>query len=75
MALPKTLDYVTHLKKLKKDLINSTSPPINKKFKKMEQTYYPTKNQLRLLDLCGYKGYNKPPTFNYSTEVNQFIDD
>jgi hypothetical protein len=36
MAPPKTPNYVTLLKKLKKDLIDSTSPPVNKKFKKME---------------------------------------
>jgi hypothetical protein len=75
MALPKTSDYVTHLKNLKKDLIDSTSPHVNKKFKKMEQTCYPTENQLPFLDLCGYKGYNKLPAFDYSTEANQFVDD
>jgi hypothetical protein len=70
MALPKTPDNITFLKILKKDLIDSTSSPINKKFKKMEHTCYPTENQLCLLNLCGYKGYNKPPTFGYSTEAN-----
>jgi hypothetical protein len=34
MAPPKTLDYATMFQKLKKDLINSTSPLLNKKQKK-----------------------------------------
>jgi hypothetical protein len=70
MALPKTSNYVTHLKKLKKDFIDSTSSPINMKFKKMEQTCCPTEDQLHILNLCGYKGYNKPLAFDYSIEAN-----
>jgi hypothetical protein len=70
MAPPKTPEYVTLSKKLKKDFIDSTSPCVNKKFKKMEHTCYPIENQLCLLHLCGYKGYNKLPAFGDSTEAN-----
>jgi hypothetical protein len=51
MASPKTLDYASLLKILKKDLfdytpslVDNTPSPINKKFKKMKYTYYLNKN-------------------------------
>jgi hypothetical protein len=52
MAPPKIANCGTLLKKLKKELIESTLVPIDKKTKNDQQTYYPTDNQLQLLDVC-----------------------
>ncbi len=73
MAPPKTPDYATMLKKLNKDLTDSTAPPLDKKQKKTKQTFYPTESQLCLLDVCGYKGYNEHLAFDSSSEANQFV--
>jgi hypothetical protein len=74
MAPPKTADYGALLKKLKKELIESTLASIDKKAKKDQETYYPTDSQLQLLDVCGYKGYIVPLAFRSSIEANQFVD-
>ncbi len=74
MAPPKTADYAALLKKLKKELIESTLASIDKKPKKDQETYYPTASQLQLLDVCGYKGYVVPLAFRSSIEANQFVD-
>jgi hypothetical protein len=52
MPPPKIANYGTLLKKLKKELVKSTLAPIDKKTKQDQQTYYPTNNQLQLLDVC-----------------------
>jgi len=44
MIPPKTIDYVALLKKLKKELVESTLTLIDKKQRKDQQTYYPTDN-------------------------------
>jgi hypothetical protein len=71
--LPKA-NYITLLKKLKKDFIESTLSPLDKNSKKDHQTYCLIDSQLCLLDVYEYKGYNDPPTFASSMEVNQFVD-
>jgi hypothetical protein len=70
----KTIDYGALFKKLKKELIKFTHVSIDKKPKKDQQTYYLTNNQLQLLDVCSYKGYNVPHAFTSSMEANQFVD-
>jgi hypothetical protein len=47
---------------------------LDKEPKRDEQTYFPTQSQLWLLDVCGYKEYNKPPSINSSIEVYQFVN-
>jgi hypothetical protein len=73
MAPPKTADYGALLKKLKKELIESTLASIDKKAKKDQKTYYPTDSQLQPLDVCGYKGYIVPLAFRSSIEANRFV--
>jgi hypothetical protein len=48
--------------------------PLLIKKNKRKQTSYPTESQLRLLDVCGYKGYNEPLAFESSSEANRFVD-
>jgi hypothetical protein len=60
--------------KLKQDLVDSTPSPIDKKPRKDEQTCFLTESQLRLLDVCGYKGYSAPISFAFSMEANRFVD-
>jgi len=33
-------------------------------------SYFYQKSQFYLLDVCNYKGYNKPPRFDFSSEAN-----
>ncbi len=51
MAPLKTTNYGALFKKLKKELVESTPMPINKKPKKDEQIYYLTNSQLWFLDV------------------------
>jgi hypothetical protein len=44
MAPLKTPNYATIFKKFRKDLINSTPPPFNKKQKETRQIFFPTKS-------------------------------
>jgi hypothetical protein len=74
MSASKVIDYAALLKKLKHELINYSPPPIDRRPRNDAQTFYPTDTQLRLLDVCGYKGYNEPPGFASSTEANQLVD-
>jgi hypothetical protein len=74
MAPLKTANYGALFKKLRKELVESTLMPIDKKPKKDEQIYYLTNSQLWFLDVCDYKRYNVPPMFTFPMEVNQFMD-
>jgi hypothetical protein len=66
----KTVDYGALFNKLKKELIKFTHVSIEKKPKKDQQTYYLMNNQLQLLDVYSYKGYNVPPAFMSSMDTN-----
>jgi hypothetical protein len=69
MAPPKIADYGALLKKLKKELIESTLVSIDKKAKEDRQTYYQTDSQFQLLNVCGYKGYIGPLVFHRSESI------
>jgi hypothetical protein len=64
VAPPKITDYVVLQKKLKHDLVNSTPSLLDQKTKKDEQTYFIIEKQLCFLNVCDYKEYNKPSSFN-----------
>ena len=61
-----------HIDKLKVDLPESEPEP-KKKHRSSTTSFYPTKAQNRLLDVCGYKNFVNPPAFNTIKEANAFI--
>jgi hypothetical protein len=69
MAPPKIADCGALLKKLKKELIESTLASIDKKAKKHQHTYYQSDSQFQLLNVCGYKGYIVLLVFHRSESI------
>jgi hypothetical protein len=64
------INYVSLLTKLKANL---PEPEPKKRRRSSTTSFYPTEAQNRMLDVCGYKDFTNPPTFDTIKEANAFV--
>ena len=64
--------YASMLTKLKADLPEPEPEP-KKRGRFSATSFYPTEAQNRMLDVCGYKDFTNPPTFDTIKETNAFV--